>query len=130
MNTERINDPVPSSLDLLDESNIPQEHSDDNSEDENDTSLIAEEALQEDFENVKKEEEVKELLKEQENAIGAIESQIEGQQNILEFIKKSKNELESHLLEAMKEEYHKKIVALESELVRLQEEKNQKMMGQ
>jgi len=64
MNTERINDPVPSSLDLLDESNIPQEHSDDNSEDENDTSLIAEEALQEDFENVKKEEEVKELLKE------------------------------------------------------------------
>jgi hypothetical protein len=64
INTERINDPVPSSLDLLDESNIPQEHSDDNSEDENDTSLIAEEALQEDFENVKKEEEVKELLKE------------------------------------------------------------------
>ena len=64
MNTERGNDPVPSSLDLLDESNIPEEHSDDNSEDENDVSLIAEEALKEDFENVKKEEEVKELLKE------------------------------------------------------------------
>ena len=29
----------------------------------------------------------------------------------------------------MKEEYHKKIVALESELVRLQEEKNMKMQG-
>lgn len=56
---------------------------------------------------------------EKENEIGQIESQIEGQQNILEFIKKSKNELESNLLEAMKEEYHNKIVALENELIRL-----------
>jgi hypothetical protein len=41
--------------------------------------------------------------------IGEIDSEIKGQEDILDVIKRTKQELESHLLDAMKQEYHKKI---------------------
>lgn len=98
-----------SALEELDESGIPNEHS---SEDEDEV-LLADSALAEDLENARKEQEVNALLAEQQNELGQIETDIKGQEGILDVIKKSKFELESHLLEAMKMEYHKKVEALE-----------------
>jgi len=69
-------------------------------------------------------------MEQHEEALGQMDSEIQGQQQILDVIKQSKHQLESHLLESMKQEYHKKIETLEQELVRLQEERNSKSQGQ
>lgn len=70
---------------------------------------------------------MQEILHKQEQDMSKIDGDIRQNEEILGVIKNAKQDLESHLLDAMKNEYHKKIAMLENEIQSLGSERTAKM---
>lgn len=84
-------------------------------------------ALQNNEEIKQADAEVQQQLQAQEQQINYIEGDLQDKESLLKAIKDSHNMLQNNLLEAMKNEYHKKIQQLDNEMRMMEKEKNESM---
>lgn len=88
--------------------------------DEREVLESSEEARQED-------EAIRQQLKQQEQQIFSLEGDLKSKESLLHEIKEQHKKLSSNLLEAMRNEYHKKIANFQSEMLALEQERQEQI---
>ena len=70
---------------------------------------------------------MKKNLEQHEQQIGYLEGDLKDKEKLLDAIKESHKMLQNNLLEAMKNEYHKKIQKLDLEVKQLEKERSENL---